>query len=114
MQNKREILGPNPNCGSGVSPGVVRGGRAARLVVGSVFEPAYKPRDHHGEHGEDAGHRQADGPRRGRGAAVAVHEDKAHEEQHQHGQEGEYDAHAARGKRHALTALAAVVPHRVL
>ena len=99
---------------SGVSPGVTGGGRAASLMVRSVFEPADEPCDDHREHRQDAGHRQANGSRRRGGDAVAVHEDQAHEEQHQHGQKGEDHAHAAGGQRHPLAALAAVVAHRVL
>lgn len=83
-------------------------------MVWSVFEPTDKPRDDHGEHGQDAGDRQANGSGRGRRDAVAVHEDQAHEQQHQHGQEGEDHADAAGGQRHPLAALAAVVAHRVL
>lgn len=123
LQVKKAILGEispwkskgiRDPCLSGVPPGAPGGGRAARLVIRSVLEPADEPRDDHREHGQDAGHRQADGPRRRRRDAVAVHEDQAHEEQHQHGQEGEDHAHAAGGQRHALAALTAVVADRVL
>lgn len=83
-------------------------------MVRSVFEPADEPCDDHGEHGQDAGYRQANGSRRRRRNAVTVHKDQAHEQQHQHGKEGEDHAHAAGGQRHSLAALAAVVAYRVL
>lgn len=83
-------------------------------MVRSVFEPADEPCDDHREHGQDAGYRQANGSRRRGRNAVAVHKDQAHEQQHQHGEEGEDNAHAAGGQRHPLAALTAVVAHRVL
>lgn len=83
-------------------------------MVGSVFEPADQPCDHHREHGQDAGYRQANGSRRRGRTAVTMHKDQAHEQQHQHRQKGEDHANAAGGQRHSLTALTAVVAHRVL
>lgn len=83
-------------------------------MVRSVFEPTDEPCDDHREHGQDAGYRQANGSRRRRRITVTVHKDQAHEQQHQHGQKGEDHAHAAGGQRHSLTALTAVVTHRVL
>jgi len=45
---------------------------------------------------------------------VTVHEDQAHEQQDEHGQEGKDHAHAAGGQRHSFAALTAVIAHRVL